>query len=85
MALHNGAAAEGGHQIHQLVGETVADLGRLTREEARSMIGQEMSSRLFDRKLTLRYGEDKQAELTGLMLVWARQSMQKKSYNLVSK
>ena len=49
-------------------GETVADLGRLTREEARSMIGQEMSSRLFDRKLTLRYGEDKQAELTGELM-----------------
>ena len=32
------------------------------------MIGQEMSSRLFDRKLTLRYGEDKQAELTGELM-----------------
>ena len=38
-------------------GETVAELGKLTREDALSVVSQEMDQRLDTRKLTLLYGE----------------------------
>ena len=49
-------------------GETVADLGKLTREDALSVVSREMDQRLDSRKLTLLYGEDKRAELSGELM-----------------
>lgn len=49
-------------------GETVADLGKLTREDALSVVSREMNQRLDSRKLTLLYGEDKRAELSGELM-----------------
>lgn len=49
-------------------GEAVADLGKLTREDALSVVSQEMEKRLGSRKLTLLYGEDKQVVLTGELM-----------------
>ena len=49
-------------------GEAVADLGGLTREEALGVVSGEMDQRLDTRKLTLRYGEGKKAELTGELM-----------------
>ena len=49
-------------------GETVAELGKLTRENALSVVSQEMEQRLEDRKLTLLYGEGKRVELTGELM-----------------
>ena len=49
-------------------GETVADLGKLTREDALSVVSQEMEQRLDGRRLTLLYGEDKRVELTGELM-----------------
>ena len=46
-------------------GKAVADLGKLAREDALSVVSQEMEQRLGDRKLTLLYGENKRVELTG--------------------
>ena len=46
-------------------GEAVADLGKLTREDAISVVSQEMEQRLESRKLTLLYGDGKRVELTG--------------------
>ena len=52
-------------------GETVADLGRLTREDALAVVTREMDQRLDSRTLTLLYGEDKRAELTGELMACA--------------
>ncbi len=52
-------------------GETVADLGNLTREDALTVVGEEMNQRLDNRKLTLLYGEDKKAELSGELMACA--------------
>lgn len=52
-------------------GETVADLGGLTREDALAVITREMDQRLDNRKLTLLYGEDKRMELTGELMACA--------------
>ena len=49
-------------------GETVADLGKLTRENALSVVSQEMEQRLESRRLTLLYGEGKRVELTGELM-----------------
>ena len=49
-------------------GETVADLGKLTREDALSVVSREMNQRLDSRKLTLLYGEGKRAELSGELM-----------------
>ena len=49
-------------------GETVADLGKLTREDALSVVSREMNQRLDSRKLTLLYGEDRRAELSGELM-----------------
>jgi len=49
-------------------GAVVADLGRLTREDALGVVSQEMNTRLNDRKLTLLYGEGKRAELSGELM-----------------
>ena len=49
-------------------GETVADLGKLTREDALTVVSQEMEQRLESRKLTLLYGEGKRVELTGELM-----------------
>ena len=49
-------------------GETVADLGKLTREEALAAVTEEMDQQLDSRKLTLFYGEDKKAEFTGELM-----------------
>ena len=49
-------------------GETVADLGKLTREEALGVVTGEMDRRLDNRKLTLLYGEGRRAELTGELM-----------------
>ncbi len=46
-------------------GEAVADLGRLSREDALSVVSQEMDQRLDNRTLTLLYGDGKKKELTG--------------------
>ena len=49
-------------------GDTVADLGKLTRENALSVVSQEMEQRLESRRLTLLYGEGKRVELTGELM-----------------
>ena len=49
-------------------GEAVADLGKLTREDALAVVTGEMGQRLDSRKLTLLYGEGKRAELTGELM-----------------
>lgn len=49
-------------------GETVADLGRLTREDALSVVSSEMNQRLDSRKLTLLYGDGQKKELTGELM-----------------
>lgn len=49
-------------------GETVADLGRLTREDALSVVSREMNQRLDSRKLTLLYGDGQKKELTGELM-----------------
>lgn len=46
-------------------GGPVADLGKLTQEEALAAVSQEMNQRLDSRKLTLYYGDGGQAEFTG--------------------
>ena len=46
-------------------GETVADLGKLTQEQALATVSEEMDRRLDSRKLTLYYGDDGKAEFTG--------------------
>lgn len=52
-------------------GETVADLGKLSREDALAVVSGEMNQRLDSRKLTLLYGEGQQAELTGELMACA--------------
>lgn len=52
-------------------GETVADLGKLTREDALAVVGEEMDQRLDSRTLTLLYGEGKRAELSGELMACA--------------
>lgn len=52
-------------------GQTVADLGRLTREDALAVVSEEMNQRLDSRKLTLVYGEGKQKELSGELMACA--------------
>ena len=52
-------------------GDTVADLGKLTREEALAVVTGEMDQRLDSRKLTLLYGEGKRAELSGELMACA--------------
>ena len=49
-------------------GETVAELGKLTREDALSVVSQEMDQRLDTRKLTLLYGEGRRLEFTGELM-----------------
>ena len=49
-------------------GETVADLGKLTEEDALSVVSEEMNQRLDGRKLTLLYGEGKSRELSGELM-----------------
>ena len=49
-------------------GGTVADLGKLTREEALDVVSREMDQRLESRRLTLIYGQGKRVELTGELL-----------------
>lgn len=49
-------------------GEAVADLGRLPREDALSVVSQEMDQRLDNRTLTLLYGDGKKKELTGELM-----------------
>ena len=49
-------------------GEAVADLGKLTREDALSVVSQEMEQRMENRKLTLLYGNGKRVELTGELM-----------------
>ncbi len=49
-------------------GETVADLGKFTEEDALSVVSEEMNQRLDSRKLTLLYGEGKRAELSGELM-----------------
>ncbi len=49
-------------------GETVADLGGLTEEEALAIVSQEMNQRLDSRKLILLYGEGKRKELSGELM-----------------
>lgn len=49
-------------------GETVADLGGLSREEALDVVSGEMAQRLDSRKLTLLYGDGKKKELTGELM-----------------
>ncbi len=46
-------------------GETVADLGKLSQEDALAIVSQEMDQRLNERKLTLLYGQGKRLELSG--------------------
>ncbi|MDE6260092.1 MAG: VanW family protein [Oscillospiraceae bacterium] len=52
-------------------GATVADLGKLTREDALAVVTEEMDQRLDNRTLTLLYGEDKRVELTGELMACA--------------
>ncbi|MBD5098426.1 MAG: hypothetical protein HDT35_02560 [Clostridiales bacterium] len=52
-------------------GDTVADLGKLTREDALAVVTKEMDQRLDSRTLTLLYGEDKRVELTGELMACA--------------
>lgn len=52
-------------------GEVVADLGKLTREDALDVVTREMDQRLDNRKLTLLYGEGKRMELTGELMACA--------------
>lgn len=52
-------------------GEVVADLGKLTREDALAVVTQEMDQRLDNRKLTLTYGDGKRMELTGELMACA--------------
>lgn len=47
---------------------TAVDLSQLSRDEALAAVTQEMDQRLNDRKLTIHYGEDKQAELSGELM-----------------
>ncbi|MDE6590864.1 MAG: VanW family protein, partial [Oscillospiraceae bacterium] len=49
-------------------GETVADLGKLSQEDALAAVTQEMDQRLESRTLTLLYGDGRQAELTGELM-----------------
>ena len=49
-------------------GETVADLGKLTREDALAVVSHEMDQRLDTRRLTLLYGDGQRLELTGELL-----------------
>ena len=49
-------------------GEAVADLGKLSQEDALELVSQEMDQRLGDRKLTLLYGDGKKKELTGELM-----------------
>ncbi|MDE7003400.1 MAG: VanW family protein, partial [Oscillospiraceae bacterium] len=49
-------------------GETVADLGKLTREDALAVVSREMDQRLDTRRLTLLYGDGQRLELTGELL-----------------
>ena len=49
-------------------GEAVADLDKLSREDALELVSQEMDQRLGDRKLTLLYGDGKKKELTGELM-----------------
>lgn len=52
-------------------GEVVADLGKLTREEALSVVGGAMDQRLDNRTLALIYGEGRRAELSGELMACA--------------
>ncbi|MDE6280663.1 MAG: peptidoglycan binding domain-containing protein, partial [Oscillospiraceae bacterium] len=52
-------------------GDTVADLGKLTREDALAVVTEEMDQRLDNRTLTLLYGEGKRVELTGELMACA--------------
>ena len=52
-------------------GEPVADLGKLTREDALAVVTQEMDQRLDSRKLTLFYGQGKKIELSGDLMACA--------------
>lgn len=52
-------------------GEAVADLGKLTREEALSVVGGAMDQRLDNRTLTLVYGEGRRVELSGELMACA--------------
>ena len=49
-------------------GETVADLGGLSREDALEVVSREMDLRLTERKLTLLYGDGQKKELTGELM-----------------
>ena len=49
-------------------GETVADLGGLSREDALEVVSREMELRLTERKLTLLYGDGQKKELTGELM-----------------
>ena len=49
-------------------GETVAELGKLTREDALDVVSREMEQRLDTRKLTLLYGEGRRLEFTGELM-----------------
>ena len=48
--------------------EIVADLGKLTQEDALALVSGEMDRRLDSRKLTLLYGEGRRAEFTGELM-----------------
>lgn len=52
-------------------GDTVADLGKLTREDALAVVTKEMDQRLDNRTLTLLYGDGKRVELTGELMACA--------------
>ena len=49
-------------------GETVADLGKFTEEDALSVVSAEMNQRLDSRKLTLLYGDGQKKELSGELM-----------------
>lgn len=49
-------------------GEAVADLGKLTQEDALAVVGREMDQRLDNRRLTLLYGDGRRLELTGELM-----------------
>ncbi len=52
-------------------GETVAELGKLSQEDALAVVSQEMDQRLENRKLTLLYGQGRRKELTGDLMACA--------------
>ena len=52
-------------------GESVADLGGLSRTDALDLVAGEMAQRLDSRKLTLLYGDGKKQELTGELMACA--------------